>query len=650
MTIEKLARKLEPLMPENIARWMHIRDIADPETKALIEKQIISTAYRVLGDVRKKILLSLPPEKRSSGAIRLGNVVYVKDRWSFGITQKELLQGLTILGRSGAGKTNVAFLVLEQLARDHVPFLFLDVKRTARHLLPLIRAKVNVYTPGRSLAPFVFNPFLVPPGMEQGVYLNQVVDNLAAAYTLGDGARSILQRALVACYEKNAAPNLQEIILEVENQPAQGRSQGWKMSALRALHSLRFANLGKVDRQSQEQLAHLLLHESTIIELDALGSSEKKFLIPLLCSWLYAVKLNSSVREKLSLAIFFEEAHHYLYRGERRTKESSMNTFLRQCRELGIACVVIDQHPHLLSSAALGLYTSICLNLKDLPDMNRAAALSLLDEEDKRIFSRLSVGYGVVKLQDRWTQPVLVRFPLMAVSKGSVTDVALNRYLHRKSTGTVRMGGQGLEFARVSRVLAEDEPLNHDELAFLDDIIHHPDDGVKARYLRLGMSIGRANAMKLDLIRRGWLEALVVPHGRTRKLLLRLSKQGKEALGIDTPKGHHQSLAHEYWKRFYARRFEGLGYHVQEEAPFGDGRADVLATKKRKVIAIEIETGMSDTVANVKRDLRAGCTKVIVIATDDRAMRSLETDLAQAGLLIQSRLELVSAAKTTLLE
>lgn len=627
---------------------MQVRDIAEAETKALIEKQVISTAYRVLGDIRKKILLSLPPEKQSSGAIRLGKVVYDKERWPFGISHKEMLQGLTILGRSGAGKTNLAFLVLEQLARQGVPFLFLDVKRTARHLLPLIRAKVNVYTPGRSLAPFVFNPFLVPPGMEQGVYLNQVVDNLAAAYTLGDGARSILQRALVKNYERNPAPSLSHVIDEVEKLSGQGRAQGWKTSAVRALNSLRFANLDTVDPQSQGQLAHRLLNESTIIELDALGSSEKKFLIPLLCSWLYAVKLNSSVREKLSLAIFFEEAHHYLYRGERRTKESSMNTFLRQCRELGIACVVIDQHPHLLSSAALGMYTSICLNLKDLPDMHRAAALSLVDEEDKRIFSRLPVGYGVVKLQDRWTQPILVRFPLVAVSKGSLTDGALQRYLHRKSTGTGPMGSLGVEFARVSRVLAEDEPLNHDELAFLDDVIHHPDDGVKARYLRLGMSIGRANALKLEMIARGWLEPLVVPHGRTRKLLLRLSKQGKEALGMETLNGHNQSLAHEYWKRFYARRYAEAGYRVHVEAPYGDGRADVLAYKDKEIIAVEIETGMSDVVANVKRDLRTGCSKVVVIATDEKAMEKLERELGKEALLIPNRILLTLGSNCSL--
>lgn len=272
--------------------------------------------------------------------------------------------------------------------------------------------------------------------------------------------------------------------------------------------------------------------------------------------------------------------------------------------------------------------------------MNRAAALSLVDEEDKRIFSRLPIGYGVVKLQDRWTQPVLVRFLLVAVSKGSVTDEALKRYLHRKTKGTGRMGGQGVEFARVSRVLAEDEPLNDDELAFLDDVIHHPDDGVKARYLRLGMSIGRANAMKLDLVARGWLETLIVPFGRTRKQLLRLSRQGSEALGVEAVNGHHQSLAHEYWKRFYARRYAQAGYHVRVEAPFGGGRADVLAYKDKEVVAIEIETGMSDAVANVKRNLRAGCTKVLVVATEKNAMKRLVRELGGAGLLIEARAEL----------
>ena len=72
------------------------------------------------------------------------------------------------------------------------------------------------------------------------------------------------------------------------------------------------------------------------------------------------------------MAIFLEEAHHTVFRSNGRTKESLMNVLLRQGRELGIAFVLIDQHPHLLSAAALGnCYTKIFLNLSDPADINK---------------------------------------------------------------------------------------------------------------------------------------------------------------------------------------------------------------------------------------------------------------------------------------
>lgn len=58
MDIEKLAGKLEPLMPREVQHWLRVRDTGDPDLKALIEKQIVSVAHQVLGDFRKEILLS----------------------------------------------------------------------------------------------------------------------------------------------------------------------------------------------------------------------------------------------------------------------------------------------------------------------------------------------------------------------------------------------------------------------------------------------------------------------------------------------------------------------------------------------------------------------------------------------------------------
>ncbi|MBW7992682.1 MAG: DUF87 domain-containing protein, partial [Planctomycetes bacterium] len=501
MNIEKIAAKLKPLMPEKISKLMKTRELADPDLQALIEKQIISTAYNYLGDFHNKILLSLPPEKKAKGAINLGTILYDKEKWPLGLSYGEMIQNTAILGRSGAGKTNVTFHILNQLIEKKIPFVFMDWKRTVRHLIPNFNNKLNIYTPGRKLVKFPFNPFVVPPGIESNVYVNQLVDVMSQAFTLGDGSRSILRKAIASIYAQgNLCPTVADVIKELEKVPDTGRMGGWKVTAMRALESLEFADISSNDQISQEQLAEKMLHENTVIELDALAQESKKFLIPLLCLWLYYVRLKSQDREKLKLVIFIEEAHHVLHKRSQTSNETILEMLFRQCRELGIGIVVIDQHPHLLSSAAMGnTYTSIFLNQKDPSDINKAAAVCLLDADEKKYFSMLPVGQGIVKLQDRWMSPILVKFPLVNVNKGSVTDDILARYSainKAKTTGSGRntpmlkhnFSMLQSEFGQVPRIPLYDIPLEEPAFAFIEDVLQHPDDGVKARYKRLGLS------------------------------------------------------------------------------------------------------------------------------------------------------------------
>ena len=253
MDTNSLLQKLEPLIPDKVRNWRRTRDTADPETNSLIDRAIAEAAYQLLGDFREKILLSLPPENRSKGAINLGTVVYDKPRWPFGISPGELLQNLAIFGRSGAGKTNVVFHLIQQLSDRNIPWLFWDWKRTARHLIPGIKGRVKVLTPGRSLSSLSFNPFIVPPGMEANVYITQLVDIMASAFTLGDGARSVLQKAIAGCYGHGAeAPTIDEIKTELGKLPDNSRSTRWKISATRALDSIAFAHVAGTTRSSQE--------------------------------------------------------------------------------------------------------------------------------------------------------------------------------------------------------------------------------------------------------------------------------------------------------------------------------------------------------------------------------------------------------------
>ena len=61
--------------------------------------------------------------------------------------------------------------------------------------------------------------------------------------------------------------------------------------------------------------------------------------------------------------------------------------------------------------------------------------------------------------------------------------------------------------------------------------------------------------------------------------------------------------------------------------------------KDGKSIAIEIETGKSDVVRNVQQDLLSGFDKVLIIATDARALRKVEKELAHAGLIIPNKVD-----------
>jgi hypothetical protein len=187
-----------------------------------------------------------------------------------------------------------------------------------------------------------------------------------------------------------------------------------------------------------------------------------------------------------------------------------------------------------------------------------------------------------------------------------------------------------------------DEPLSQDSIKLLEDVLAHQDDSLRARYKRLRLSVDKGTSLKNHLVENGVLEEQEVKIGRTRKVLLRVAPAARARLGLTTSLGRG-SLTHEYWKRFYAERLKGEDYDVQLEAPRENqtGRVDVLAKKAGESIAVEIETGKSDVVWNVKQDLLSRFSKVRVVPTDGAALRRVEGQLARAGLLVPTRVEVV---------
>lgn len=526
-------------------------------------------------------------------------------------------------------------------------------------MIPHIDKKLQVYTPGRTVSPFPFNPFIVPPGVEWKIYVNHVIDVIGDSHTMGDGAKSILQDTFARFYEQNQIPTMKAVLAALKALKTEGRATGWKTTAMKAVKSLAFIE-AETTPHEQAAFTKSLIQQNTILELDTLPQSVKKFLIPMICFWLYSTQLAKQEREKLKLVIFLEEAHHTMYRAENRSKESLMNALFRQSRELGISYCLIDQHPHLISSAALGnCFCKIFLNLVDPTDINKAAGIAMLNEKEKKHLSYLPKGQGMVKLQDRWHRPFLIKIPLMPIEKekGIMTDAVLKKFLAGKITLSDLRKRANVTPTHTEHVLTREsdapvgEPrvlmadIKHSALPLLHDIIQYPHDGVRKRYERLQVSVAKGNQWKQTLLDQGYVTAERIKFGRAYRMLLYPTKAGKN-LVMPHKRGRdgRAGFEHEYYKQHNADKLTQAGFQTALEVPRKKrpGRMDLIAAGlSQPNLCVEIETGKSDVVANVKHDLAEGYKKIIVAVTDEQALEKVTQQLDRAGLLIPPRVVVV---------
>lgn len=165
--IEDLFRKLKPVLGEK-ARILWLDYHLNPERRREIEGLLRALAARHLGETftSQEILLLPPPPDVAEGAYRLGEVYYgAKSCGSFGLREDEWIQHAAVFRRTGSGKTNLGFLIAKRLLDAGKPVLVFDWKRNYRDLLSLPWAKrVQVFTVGRDVVPFRFNPLIPPAG------------------------------------------------------------------------------------------------------------------------------------------------------------------------------------------------------------------------------------------------------------------------------------------------------------------------------------------------------------------------------------------------------------------------------------------------------------------------------------------------------
>ncbi len=156
MEFQEICRKLKPIIGERADRYWLAYLAEDYRGKQELEMALGLIAVKLLGNDldEKRVHLTAPSRQIAGGEYPVGWVVYNDRRlYPFGIREEEWIQHAAIFGRSGAGKTNTVFIMLENLLNKKRPFLIFDWKRNYRDLLAVRSDEILVYTVGRDAVP-----------------------------------------------------------------------------------------------------------------------------------------------------------------------------------------------------------------------------------------------------------------------------------------------------------------------------------------------------------------------------------------------------------------------------------------------------------------------------------------------------------------
>jgi hypothetical protein len=284
------------------------------------------------------------------------------------------------------------------------------------------------------------------------------------------------------------------------------------------------------------------------------------------------------------------------------------------------------------------------MNLKHSRDVNTISDALLLSESEKEYLGKLEVGQGIVKLQGRGFSPFLVRFPLMKVRKGSVKDEELKRKMSGYFRATEEISplpqaAGDFSVIPVTYIICaeqyKDGGITQDEETLLKDVILHPISGIAERYKRLGLSVRKGSNILDSLLAKGMLSITDIPVFKGRVKFLELADSGRAAVrqkGYDIQDRRSGGPVHEYWRLWAAEHFTKKGCQVELEKPIGSGKTiDIVISKNGSSAAIEIETGKSDAVENIRKCLDAGYDRIYCLAVNTLVLLQIKRKLKELG-------------------
>ena len=679
--VQELCRKLKPVLGEKIDRlWSAYLAESDQNGKADIEQTLELLAAKHLGQNYEPDRSPFPPPPKAFstlGDIELGAISYAeKKMYPFFIRSRRLKEHILVTGRSGSGKTNLTFILMQGIMSRGIKVLALDWKRGYRDLMSLY-PDLRVFTIGRGICPFRFNPLIPPQGCEAHIWIKLIVDVMAKAYLGGEGVISLLVAGLDHLYRQAGVfdkhqihwPTIQDLLIWLKTVKLKGRAAMWQASAERILLAMTYGEFGAVLNTQENNHIAELLDCNAVLEMDGLSSSSDRVMFSeALTLYLYRYRLAQGPQDKLSNMIVLEEAHNLLLKKATDSAESVLETSIRMVRQYGLGYVFVDQSASLLSKVAFAnSYATIALSQKLRSDVQTIAGAMNLTDEQKQALNTLPIGTAVVRLADEYPEPFVVKIRRCPIKEGCISDKAIRAkwgsyYGDTGSNSAIRASIKAVPAISASdkkeqnkwnnlnsknnthppspresrdtedksMVSSDSEPeppnqrLNREEIRFLTDVATRPLSTTVSRYQRLNLSRRRGNAIRQHLAAAGIIKAVTIATRYGQVVLYELTDLGRSvctSAHIEIGPRPRESLEHRYWVAQTAKYFEKQGYDISCEHPVkGNGAIDIMAQRHGKRSAVEVETGKSSIAVNLAKTKDAGFDRIVFIATSATAV------------------------------
>lgn len=433
-------KKLRPIIGRRAdILWAAYVSAETPDSKREAEALIQMLGLRHLGSsvADQPILLPPPTRAAAAGEFPLGIVTYGgKNLFPLGLNRTDYTRHVGIFAITGAGKTNVAQVLLLELLQAGVPFLVADWKRSYRSLLtlpiPVVR-NIRFYSVGRKTAsPFNWNPLRPPPGVHPKTWISVVADALERSHLSGPGSADVLIQVLDRKFEEagfydgtgTKYPNFFDAREELDRVQFKGRKMLWQDSCSRIVKTFTFGPAAGAFNARHPLELERMLEKPVVFELDQeLPKPLRVFMTEILLRWIHLHRLGQGESDHLRHVLFLEEVHNLFPQSlVEKQATNSLENVVREIRSFAQGLVFISQHPSLMPIYILGnTNTQIYLGLQHEDDIQTAKRALFLENRDEVFLDRLRVGEGIVKIKGR-VDPCHVRFPLVPVKKGTVTD------------------------------------------------------------------------------------------------------------------------------------------------------------------------------------------------------------------------------------